>query len=174
VSILLIGDPGSLGEVLVRRLISQDDEVRAIATDADAGDLAGYGVHIARGPDIDADLVERAAQNVRTIVAFEPAGEVIEAIVEGARAARVERIVLCATTIPEDARGRLRDSDLDYVVLQAPRKGLFRKGVGDHALAEAIDAADDMSGRLRLEVDLNESAAWKLLHLEAPEKASGP
>lgn len=170
-SILLIGDPGSLGEVLIRRLISQDDEVRAIATDADRGDLAGQGVHIARGEDLDADLVERAAQNVRTIVAFDPAGEAIDNIVDGARAARVERVVVCATTVPEAARARLRDSDLDYVVLQAPRKGLFRKGVGDDALAEAIDAADDMSGRLRLELDLNEAASWKLLNLEPPVEA---
>ena len=169
-SILLIGDPGSLGEVLVRRLIAQGDEVRAIATDADTGDLAGYGVHIARGPDLDADLVERAAQNVRTVIAFDTTTEVIESIVEGSRAARVERIVLCATSVPEDARSRLRDAELDYVVLQAPRKGLFRKGVSEAALAEAIDAADDMAGRLKLELDLNESAAWKLLKLEPPEE----
>lgn len=167
-SILLIGDPGSLGEVLVRRLISQGDEVRAIATEATAGELAGYGVHIARGPDLDADLVERAAQNVRTIIAFDTATEVIESVVEGGRAARVERIVLCASTVPEVVRSRLRDSDLDYVVLQAPRKGLFRKGLNEATLAEAIDAADDMAGRLRLELDLNESAAWKLLNLEPP------
>ena len=170
-SILLIGDPGSLGEVLVRRLISQDDEVRAIATEASGDDLAGFGVHIARGEDLDADLVERAAQNVRTIISFEPSAEVIDQVVEGARAARVERIVLCAATIPEPVRDRLRSSDLDYVVLESPRKGLFRKGVADDALAEAIDAADDMSGRLRLELDLNESASWALLNLVPPAEA---
>lgn len=172
-SILLIGDPGSLGEVLIRRLIAQGDEVRAIAAEADAEDLAGYGVHIARGPELDADLVERAAQNVRTIIAFDTATEVIESVVEGGRAARVERIVVCATSVPEPVRSHLRDSDLDYVVLQAPRKGLLRKGVSETALAEAIDAADDMSGRLRLELNLNESAAWKLLNLDPPEEAKG-
>lgn len=165
-SILLIGDPGSLGAVLVRRLISQGDEVRAIATDAEAAELAGHGVHIARGPDLDADLVERAAQNVRTIVTFDAAA--LEPVVDGARAARVERIVLVATVVGTEARDRLRTSELEYVVLEPPRKGLFRKGVSDDALAEAIDAADDMSGRLRLELDLNEAEAWAMLNLEVP------
>ena len=168
-SILLIGDPGSLGEVLVRRLISQGDEVRAIATEAE-NDLAGHGVHIARGPDLDADLVERAAQNVRTIVTFDTA--VLEPVIAGARAARVERIVLCAGSIPETDRAVLRGSGIEYVILQAPRKGLFRKGVSEEALAEAIDAADDMSGKLRLELDLNESVAWEILKLEVPDSGS--
>jgi len=166
-SILLIGDPGGLGEVLVRRLIAQGDEVRAIATDADVGDLAGHGVHIARGPDLDADLVERAAQNVRTIVSFD--GEILPPVIEGARAARVERIVLCAPSVAEGVRQQLRASELEYVVLEPPRKGLFRRGVSDEALAEAIDAADDMSGRLRLELDLNEADAWAMLDLQPPE-----
>ena len=165
-SVLLIGDPGSLGEALVRRLIAQGDEVRAIATDAGRDDLAGHGVHIARGPDLDADLVERAAQNVRTIVAFD--ASTLEPVIEGAHAARVERIVLCASIVPPEARDRLRASSLEYVVLEPPRKGLLRKGVPDEVLAEAIDAADDMSGKLRLELDLNESESWTMLNLEAP------
>lgn len=165
-SILLIGDPGSLGEALVRRLISQGDEVRAIATDADGDELAGHGVHIARGSDLDADLVERAAQNVRTIVVFDDS--TLEPVIEGARAARVERVVLCSDGISDEAREWLRASSLEYVVLKRPRKGLLRRGVSDEALAEAIDAADDMSGKLRLELDLNEAEAWAMLKLEAP------
>jgi len=165
--ILLIGDPGALGEVLVRRLISQGDEVRAIATDSYTDDLAQHGVHIARGPDLDADLVERAAQNVRTIVSFD--GSTLEPVIEGARAARVERVVLCAASIPEEPRELLRESGLEYVVLVPPRKGLFRRGVSDEALAEAIDAADDMSGKLRLELDLNEADAWGMLDLQPPQ-----
>ena len=168
-SVLLIGDPGPLGEVLVRRLISEGDEVRAIATDAGTDELAGHGVPIARGPDLDADLVERAAQNVRTIVTFD--GSVLEPIIEGATAAQVERIILCATSIPEAQRAQLRDAAIEYVILQTPRKGLFRKGVSEEALAEAIDAADDMSGKLRLELDLNESEAWAMLNVEVPESS---
>jgi len=168
-SILLIGDPGPLGEVLVRRLISQGDEVRAIATDSAGEGLADHGVHIARGPDLDADLVERAAQNVRTIVNFDVS--TLTPVIEGARSARVDRIVVCADTVNDDAREQLRGSALEYVVLVPPRKGLFRKGVPDDALAEAIDAADDMSGKLRLELDLNESEAWAMLGLEVPLRA---
>lgn len=165
-SVLLIGDPGSLGETLVRRLIAQGDEVRAIATEAGGDELAGHGVHIARGSELDADLVERAAQSVRTIVAFD--GSTLEPVIDGARAAGVERIVLCAASVSPAARDQLRASSLEYVVLEPPRKGLFRKGVTDDALAEAIDAADDMSGKLRLELDLNESEAWETLKLEPP------
>lgn len=165
-SVLLIGDPGPLGAVLVRRLIDQGDEVRAIATNADVEELAGKGVHIARGPDVDADLVERAAQNARTIVVFDPA--TLEPVIDGARAARVERVVLVAGVVGAEARDRLRASELEYVVLEPPRKGLFRKGVPDEALAQAIDAADDMSGRLRLELDLNEAEAWAMLNLDPP------
>ena len=167
-SILLIGDPGSVGEVLVRRLIAQGDEVRAIATDPRAGDLAGFGVHIARGPDLDADLVERAAQNVRTIVSFDPGDDVMEPIVEGARAARVERVVVCAKAIPSTTGERLRASDLDYVLLQAPRRTGFRKTFSDEAIAEAIDAADDIAGPVRAELDLSEGEAWARLKLDPP------
>ncbi|MBW3595153.1 MAG: hypothetical protein KY391_06200 [Actinobacteria bacterium] len=165
-SILLIGDPGSLGEVLVRRLVSQGDEVRAIATDPGANDLAAHGVHIARGRDLDADLVERAAQNVRTIVTFD--ASVLEPVIDGATAANVDRIVVCAAVVAEGEREQLRTSKLEYVVLVPPRKGLLRRGIPDDALAEAIDAADDTSGRLRLELDLNESAAWAALGLDPP------
>jgi nucleoside-diphosphate-sugar epimerase len=167
-SILLIGDPGSVGEILVRRLIAQGDEVRAIATDADSGDLSGHGVHIARGPDLDADLVERAAQNVRTLISFDPSNEVMEPVVEGARAARVERVIVCAAAVSPSARERLRTSELDYVVLEAPRRGRLRKGLSDEELAEAIDAADDVAGPLRVELDLLEAASWKPLKLTAP------
>ena len=168
-SILLIGDPGSLGEVLVRRLIAQGDEVRAIATDVGSDELAGFGVHIARGPDLDADLVERAAQNVRTIVSFDPGDDVMEPVVEGARAARVERVVVCAKTVPPATGERLRTSELDYVVLQTPRRGAFRRGLSDEVIAEAIDAADDIAGPVRAELDLSEGDAWTRLKLDPPD-----
>ena len=168
-SILLIGDPGSLGEVLVRRLISQGDEVRAIATDADGDELSGHGVHIARGPYLDADLVERAAQNVRTIVSFDASDDVLEPVVDGARAARVDRVVVCATSIPQEGRELLLNSGLEYVLLRPPRRGLFRKGPSEEAIAEAIDAADDLAGELRLELDLSDGAAWTVLNVSPPE-----
>ena len=170
-SVLLVGDGGSLVVSAAERLISQGDEVRAIGTPAVSEGLATRGVHIARGTELDADLVERAAQNVRTIVVFEASPPLLSTVVEGARAARVDRVVLCASSIAEGSRAVLRGADIEYVILELPRKGLFRKGVPDAALAEAIDAADDMSGRLRLELDLNEAGAWEALRLEVPSRS---
>lgn len=169
-SVLLIGASPSLGVVVARRLIAQGDEVRAVARGPE-GELAAAGVRIARGPELDADLVERAAQDVRTIVLFEGSSQVVKPVIEGARAAAVERVVVCTGTIDGPALDVLRASGVEYVVLRPPRKGLFRRGVSDDVLAEAIDAADDMSGKLRLELDLNESDAWQTLNLEVP---SGP
>jgi hypothetical protein len=170
-SVLLIGVAGDLPATVADRLIAQGDEVRTIATDPKLEDLASHGVRIARGPYLDADLVERSAQNVRTIVLFDADDEVMDAVIEGANAARVERVVLCSGAIPDPVRERLRASGLEYVVLQVPRKGRFRKGVPDEALAEAVDAADDMAGKLRLELDLNESDAWQTLKLEVPSRS---
>ena len=168
-SVLLIGGGGTLAGLVADRMIAQGDEVRAISVDG--SDLADRGVHIARGPFLDADLVERAAQNVRTVVLFDVTDEVVTEVVSGARAARVERLVVCAVAVPESTREGLRGSGLEYVVLQPPRKGRFRRGVPDEAIAEAIDAADDMAGRLRLELDLNERDAWETLKLEPPLRA---
>jgi hypothetical protein len=171
VSVLLVGNGGELAGLVADRMLAQGDEVRAIATEGDLDGLAGKGVHIARGPFFDADLVERAAQNVRTVVLFDTTEEVAKDVVEGARAARVDRIVQCSKSVPEPVLTALRDSSLEYVVLQMPRKGRFRKGVPDDSVAEAIDAADDMGGRLRLELDLNERDAWETLKVEAPLRA---
>lgn len=170
-SVLLVGAAGDLPAVVADRLIAQGDEVRTIATDPALENLGSLGVRIARGPYLDADLVERSAQNVRTIVLFDADDEVMEAVIEGAHAARVERVVLCSGAITEPGRRRLRGSGLDYVVLQVPRKGRFRKGVPDKAVAEAVDAADDMAGPLRLELDLNQSDAWQTLMLEDPSRS---
>ena len=170
-SVLLIGNGGELAALVADRMLAQGDEVRAIATEGDLETLASRGVHIARGPFFDADLVERAAQNVRTIVLFGTTEEVATDVIEGARAARVDRIVQCSTMIPGSIRKALRASGLEYVVLQMPRKGRFRKGVPDDAIAEAIDAADDLDGRLRLELDLNERDSWETLKVEVPLRA---
>jgi hypothetical protein len=171
VSVLLVGNGGELAALVADRMLAQGDEVRAVATEGDLETLASKGVHIARGPFFDADLVERAAQNVRTVVLFDTTGEVARDTIEGARAARVDRIVQCSTSVSEPVRVALRDSGLEYVVLQMPRKGRFRKGVPDDAVAEVIDAADDMGGRLRLELDLNERDAWEMLKVEPPLRA---
>lgn len=173
-SILLVRVPEELGQVLSRRLIDQGDEVRALVTDdGPAPDLPG--VHLATGRYLDdADLIERAAQNVRTIVVGEelprPRAEYVAALVQGARAAGVSRIVYCDTEPDEDVVAPLRAAEIEYVVLRGGRTGLLRRGtaVGADDLAEAIDAADDTAGPLRLELDLTQPEAWGELKLESP------
>lgn len=168
-SVLLIGDGRSLRAILVARLISQGDEVRAIElSPAVAEELRSRGVRVAKGPYLDADLVERAAQNVRTIVVFEPDREVLETVIAGARFASVERLVLCGERIPDLAGHALGAAKVDHVILSLPRKKLFRSAVPDEKVAEAIDAADDLAGNPRLELDLGDATSWAKLKLEAP------
>lgn len=168
-SVLLVGGGGSLRVAVSRRLLGQGDEVRAVELDpSEAETLRSLGVHIARGTYLDADLVERAAQNVRTIVVFDPSPESLEPVLEGARYASVDRVVLCGMRIPDLAVTALRAADLEYVTLTTARKALFKKGIPDEAVAEAVDAADDLAGHPRLELDLTESMAWSKLKLEAP------
>ncbi len=168
-SVLLVGDGGPLRAVLATRLIAQGNEVRAIElAPAAAEELRARGVHVAKGPYLDADLVERAAQNVRTIVVFEPDREVLETVIEGARFASVERLVLCGERIPDLATHALGASQIDHVILSVPRKKLFGGGLSNEKVAEAIDAADDLAGKPRLELDLGDATSWAKLKLEGP------
>lgn len=168
-SVLLVGDGGSLRHAVARRLIAQGDEVRAIELDHAAADaLRSLGVHIATAVYLDADLVERAAQNVRTIVVFDPTPEAMEPVIEGARFASVDRVVLCGARIPDLAANVLRAADIDHVTLSLARKMLFKKAIPEEKVAEAVDAADDLAGNPRLELDLTEARAWGKLKLEAP------
>jgi hypothetical protein len=169
VSILLVGGGGSLREAVARRLIAQGDEVRAVELDPGAAEtLRSLGVHIARSAYLDPDLVERAAQNVRTIVVFDPSPEVMEPVLEGARFASVDRVVLCGERVPDLAVTALKAVEVDYVTLSTVRKGLFKKPIPDDRIAEAVDAADDLAGHPHLELDLTEPTAWGKLKLEAP------
>ena len=132
------------------------------------------GVKVARGRDDDADLIERAAQDVRTAVVIDgesgAAGDVIEEVVMGIVAAGVERVILCARRPDQELVDAVRTSGLDYVVLTIGG-GLFsRKRVSVETVAEAIDAADDLAGSPRLELDLTNTESWAALGLSsAPE-----
>ena len=168
-SILVIGLPDDVTACLIERLIEEDDEVRVLARD-DAEPWRARGAHIARGAEWDADLIERAAQNVRTIVLGDAHGEdpatFLATALEGARwAAQTIRMVVVG--VPGDsALKALKASDLDYVLLTLPRVGLLRRGTIDPArVAEAIDAADDLAGNPRLELDLGTPDAWRALRL---------
>lgn len=158
-SVLLVGPSNQLGAVVIGLLTSQGDAVRVIAADApSAARWRELGAFVAQGSEGDADLVERAAQDVRTVVLFEDAQPSIDAVLEGAELAGVERVVVCAPEPPEHVLERVRASRMDYVVLKA-RAGFLRRARRLTGIAQAIDAADDLGGHPRLEVDLADPAS---------------
>lgn len=170
-SILLIGTDGAVGEALVRRLVQQGDEVRVLEGAADSVSWGALGAYIASGDMWDADLIERAAQDVRTIILGpghrEDPEELTAAVVDGGRLVTAGmRVVVYAARVPEGILTILRESGLDYVALHTG--GARRRAVPPEALAEALDAADDLAGSLRLELDLTEPASWAALRLDAP------
>ncbi|MGH2734647.1 MAG: hypothetical protein ACRDKZ_03625, partial [Actinomycetota bacterium] len=151
-SVLLIGVPPEIAEILIPRLVSEGDEVRVLERDEAISERwRVLGAYLAGGTNWDADLIERAAQNVRTLVlggahSEDPASFSAE-VIEGARlASREMRVVLLDP--PDGVVELMRGSSLDYVALFAPRRGLLRRGtsVAPLHVAEAIDAADDLSG----------------------------
>jgi hypothetical protein len=172
-SILLVGLAEDLMPPLIRRLTDQGDEVRVLEADETASDRwRSLGAHVASGPQWDADLIERAAQNVRTIVVGDRHDrdpvELMDAVIEGGGfASREMRLVVVGEPQPR-ALDALRASNLDFVVLgSARRRGLLgrRPSLAPERLAEAVDAADDLAGGPRLELDLDDEQAWRELRL---------
>ena len=170
-SILLIGIDGAVGEALVRKLVQQGDEVRVLEGAADAVSWRELGAHIASGDMWDADLIERAGQDVRTIVVGpehrENPEELTAAVVEGGRLVTADmRVVVYGTRVADEILTILRASSLDYIALHTgPAR---RRAVAPEAVAEALDAADDLAGSVRLELDLGEPASWTALKLGPP------
>ena len=177
-SILLIGLSEELTEELVKRLIHEGDEVRVLEDSNDnAESWRRLGAHIAHGPIWDADLIERAAQNVRTIVVGEhhthdPVELMDEVVIGGGFASKDVRVVLVGQDLGAPALRRLRESPLAYVALGgASKRSLLgrRRASAPAILAEAIDAADDLAGEPRMELDLRDEQAWAELKLPVPE-----
>lgn len=167
------GSDGPLLAALVDRLLEQGDQVRMIA---DAGvETGGWEgkVYIARGSAGDPDLVERAAQQVRTVAVVagtcDPDAEVLAGLIEGLTLASSPRVVVCGTRVSREPLAVVTGSALEYVVLRVPAPGRFRRRAELSAtrVAEAIDAADDLDGELRLELDLSEESSWTTLGLDA-------
>ena len=166
---LLLRAGGTIGDVIARRLVAMGDEVRVVERFPEVADAwREIGVHVALGADDDDDLIERAAQNVRTIVVVDdeagPARDVIEAVVKGGAAAGVERIVYVARRPNDSVVGALRRWGNDYVVLTTKSKGMLGKVAGAELIAAAVDAADDLAGHPRLEIDVTDPTS--LAHLQ--------
>ena len=170
-SVLLVGLPDDVADATIRRLVSQSDEVRVLTPDAWRGDpFRAAGAYVALGDPADDDLVERAAQNVRTLVLGDEGitPEALDALVTGASRAGVGRWIYCSDVPAQRIVDRLREAGKDYVVLATGRRGLLkRSSVTPVRIGEAIDAADDLAGDVRLELDLNDPVAWKELRMEA-------
>ena len=177
-SILLIGLDEDVMPALIGRLTAQGDEVRVLeVAEATSERWRSLGAHIASGPQWDADLIERAAQNVRTIVVGENHDrdpvELMDALVEGGGfASREMRLVVVGELQPRPLSA-LRESKLEYVILgSVVRRGLLgrRPKLAPEQLAEAVDAADDLAGHPRLELHLGDDRAWRELKLEPPSR----
>lgn len=150
-SVLLAGLDPQLVAAAVRRLTAEGDQVRVVAGVGEAHP----GAHVAVGSPGDDDLVERAAQGARTIVA---GIEGRAGALEGAARAGVDRAVLVggdAEDVP---------ASMSWVLLVTKRR--LRRGPSHDDVAEAIDAADDLAGEPRLVADLTTAEGWKTLRLE--------
>lgn len=174
-SILLAGLPETLSVKLIERLVAQGDEVRILVPEgASPAVWRGLGAHVAFGDVHDDDLVARATTGVRTLVVGEmvEAEEGLASVTAGAEQAGVERIVVSAPQPPPSVAAALDATELEYVVLTTAKKPLVGRAktrIPLSKLAEAIDAADDLPGRLRLELDLTMERSWQILKVLPPE-----
>jgi hypothetical protein len=178
VSVLLVDVSGELGAALVSRLVSLADEVGVVEDDPAAAPLwARLGAHVARGASTDTDLLERAAQQVRTVVVAQRGGvdlvEVVSAVVEAARLVPGDvRLVVCMHG-DADAEEAIRSSGLDYVILRTGKRRARLRGGSRRPsvamVAEAVDAADDLAGHPRLDVDLTVPGGWRALGIDPPQ-----
>jgi len=170
-SVVVVGASGELGAAVVNRLLEAGDDVGVVEPSPEQAEgWRRAGAYVARGSSSDADLIERASQSARTIVVVEADLEVLSAAVEGARLAGVERIVATAARAAPEMMALLRSSGLDYVVLETGRRLLGAATPAD--VGRAVDAADDLSGRPRLELALKTAEAWHELRLEPPSRRS--
>jgi hypothetical protein len=148
--------------------------VRVIEDDLSAGaHWKEFGAHVALGSPADPDLVERAGQNVRTLMMAggDDSREVMAAVAEGARLAGIGRLVVCLQRSDESVLEAVRAAGIDHVVLLTGRsrlKRLLGPVVPADSLAEAMDAADDLAGNPRLVLDLTREGGWTALGLRPP------
>jgi NADPH:quinone reductase-like Zn-dependent oxidoreductase len=176
-SVLLVGAAGATGDAVVSRLLDAGDEVRVVATPSeDVERWRSRGAHIALGHPDDDDLIERAAQNTRSIVVFfESAGapqEMLKAAVMGATRAGVERLIVVCPALGTEVEDTFAQTSIDYIVLVTGSSGRrmisLRPSLAAENIALAVDAADDVAGHPRSVLDLRRPEAWRALKLDQP------
>lgn len=172
--LLLLGAAAAPGERLIARLLAEGDDVRVVEHNGvSARRWTELGAHVARGSPLDEDLVARAAEGVRTIVVLDDPGYdldqlVVTAIGAADALAHPIRLVVGARRVGRATLDALTTGPREHVVLLAgarPR-GRRRAGTQDDAVAEAIDAADDLAGSPHLVLDLERADSWRALGLE--------
>lgn len=173
-SILLIGLDEDRGPALVTKLVGEGDIVGVIDPQDDRGDRwRQLGAHVAKGQADDADLIERAAQHARSIVILESSqtepAPIVEAVVQGARLLPGEAPRVIYVGDNGAVVETLGATGMDYVILRAGnRRTLWPRASAPSAadLAEAVNAADDLAGAPRLELDLTTADAWATLGVQ--------
>lgn len=157
-SVLLLGIGPELAPVLIRRLLEEGDQVRAILP-AGSDPAPFSGAHVATGDPGDDDLVERAAQGARSVVL----GRGVDVPLEAAARGGVDRVILLDGDVASAPDG------MSCVALVTSRRGFGRRrGPAPAAVAEAVNAADDLAGEPRLVADLTTDDGWRALGLDPP------
>jgi hypothetical protein len=165
--------PLPVGTAVIERLIAQGDEVRVIEADRDRAERwKALGAYVALGAPDDPDLIERAARSCRTMVVFDldDAGlPRLENALQAVTPTTVDRVIAVAAGRGTRCLELLRSQATDYVFLRASRSRLpwGRLATTPSAIAEAIDAADDLAGDPRLELDLSDRGAADALGLRS-------
>ena len=158
-SLVLVGPNGSLGDAVFNRLSGQGDGIRVIVADDAAGaEWKRRGAFVAVAEEWDADLIERASYEARTIIVFPQPDreevELLEEVVTGAGVTSVDRVIVIRSeaSVPQPLVG----ARVGHVVLGVGKRSVLRrsKPVADDLVARAVDAADDLDGKPLLAIDL--------------------
>lgn len=158
---------GEVEPAVAQRLIGQGDEVRVMVVDAaERASWVALGAHVAVGDPTDDDLIERAGQSARSLVLFDRHASdrpTVAAALKAASAAEIERLILCAPEVSVEAQAVLEASGSSYVILSYGRRWSLKGRAPVELIAEAVDAADDLSGHPRLATDLRRGEGLGLL-----------
>lgn len=162
-----------LATALLKTLVRPDDQVRIVEEDPVLAERwRSAGAHVAPGLDDDPDLVSRAAEGARTVVLCDEScsQEVLESLAE--EAVKDRRIVVWAELGRLDP-APLRAGSAQHIWLSGSHRRRDwgrRKALSYEEIARVIDAADDLEGAPRWELDLTDPASWERLGLTRPRR----